>query len=351
MTANPRDRASQPLAATMSPASDHQRTGLMFLGAPRVPEMVRYARLAEQRGFESVWVAETRLTRDAFVPMAAIAEATEHIKIGSGIVNVYTRNPVLLAISFAALHELAPGRIIIGLGAGAKAVLEPQGIAFDRPLTRMREYLHVLPQLLQGETVTFHGETVTVDGARLDDEMTAGSGAALSDRLPIYMGVTGPRALELTGQVADGVMLNALLPTSYVAHARERMAAGAKRSGRDPREIDITMAVVVSPDEDSRVGKDRARRFAALYISMFPKLASGTGLEESFMAEIRASFDADGLEAAAAVIPDAVVDTLCAAGTPEECRKRLDEYRAAGVAVPILAPLEPSTQFAIETLI
>jgi 5,10-methylenetetrahydromethanopterin reductase len=110
------------------------------------------------------------------------------------------------------------------------------------------------------------------------------------------------------------------------------------------------MAIVVSPDQDSRVGKDRARRFAALYISMFPKLAGGTGLEESFMAAIRARFHAEGLEAAASGIPDSVVDLLCAAGTPEECRARLDEYRAAGVAVPILAPLEPSAEFAIETL-
>ena len=120
------------------------RTGLLFLGAPAVPEMVALAQRAERAGYESVWVAETRLTRDAIAPVAAIALGTERLRVATGIVNVYTRNPVLLALTFATLDELAPGRIVMGLGAGSPRVLAPQGVEFDRPLTRLREYCEVI---------------------------------------------------------------------------------------------------------------------------------------------------------------------------------------------------------------
>ena len=152
------------------------RTGLLFLGAPAVPEMVSISQRAEAAGFESAWVAETRLTRDAIAPAAAIALGTERLRVGTGIVNVYTRNAVLLALTFATLDEIAPGRIVMGLGAGSPLVLAPQGIAFDRPLTRLREYCEVIPRLLAGETVTYTGDYVQLDAARIE----AGSGSYLT---------------------------------------------------------------------------------------------------------------------------------------------------------------------------
>ena len=124
------------------------RAGLLFLGAPAVPEMVSLARRAEAAGFESAWVAETRLTRDAITPVAALALATERMRVGTGIVNVYTRNPVLLALTFATLDELAPGRIVMGLGAGSPLVLAPQGVPFTRPLTPGDAHGRAMAQLL-----------------------------------------------------------------------------------------------------------------------------------------------------------------------------------------------------------
>src|SRR3712207_9474888 len=117
----------------MSADTASERTGFIFAGAPSIPEMVALAQRAEKAGFESVWIAETRMTRDAFVPMAAMAQATETIRVGSGIVNVYTRGPVVLAITFRGLAELAPGRIVLGLAAGSPNVPAPQGFAFARP--------------------------------------------------------------------------------------------------------------------------------------------------------------------------------------------------------------------------
>ena len=214
--------------------------------------------------------------------MAAIAAATERVRLGSAILNVYTRNPVVIAITFVSLDELAPGRIVMGLGAGSPLVLAPQGQPFTRPL-----YAHA----------RVRGGAASAD-ARRDGELQrqddqprrrphrgpARGRRARSRRRRrrsrIYLGVTGAPALELAGESADGVLLNVCLPTAYVTRARGLIEQGARRAGRDFSAIEIGLMLVVSPDEDSRRGKDRARRFIALYLSLFPNIARETGLPE-----------------------------------------------------------------------
>lgn len=326
------------------------RLGLLFAGAPRVPEIVRLAQRAEERGFESVWMAETRMTRDGFVPLAAMAAATRRIRLATGIVNVYTRGPVVLAISFAALEELAPGRIVMGLGAGSPLVLAPQGVAWEKPVARLREYVDVMRPLLRGDEVRYEGEFVHLDGARIEDVLAGGDGTIAKGGLPLYLGVTGRRAVELAGELADGVLFNVCLPTEYVERARGWLAEGGRRAGRDPIEIDVAMAILTSADADSATGRERARRFCALYLSLFPNIARETGLDPELVAETRAAFEQGGVDAAARLVPERVVDLLCAAGTPAECQARLDEYRAAGIALPVVTPLEGSIELAIDTL-
>jgi len=321
----------------------NNRIGLGLLGAPDVLKMVELAQLAEARGFESVWVAETRLTRDGIAPCAAIAMATTRLKIATGIVNVYTRGAVLTAVSFVSLDEVSQGRIIMGLGTGSPLVLKPQGVEFHKPLTRLRETIDVVQALIRGEEVTFTGETIQVAGAKL--EMTPPR-----SHIPLYLGVTGPKALELAGEKGDGVMLNAFLPTSYVKRALVRVEAGAKRTGKNLAEVDISGALVVSVDTDSKTAKDRSRFFIGLYLSLFPNIAQETQLPDDLVQQARAAFSQGGPEAAAAYIDDDVVDYLTASGTPEECRRKIEAYRAAGVQMPILFPLDPNVQMAIETL-
>ena len=326
------------------------RTGLLFLGAPAVPEMVSLARRAEAAGFESAWVAETRLTRDAITPVAALALATERMRIGTGIVNVYTRGPVLLALTFATLHELAPGRIVMGLGAGSPLVLAPQGVAFDRPLTRLREYCEVIPRLLAGEAVSYRGQCIELDGARIEDVLARDGGVGAHARVPLYLAATGPRAVEYAGEVADGVLLNVCLPVSYVRERRQRLAAGAERVGRDPSAVEVAMCVVVSPHADAQRGRDAARRFIAVYLSLFPNVARETGLEPEVVRRLSDAFADGGVDAAAPFVGDDVVDLLTASGSVEDCRRRLDEYREAGVDLPILAPVEGALELTIDAL-
>ena len=328
-----------------------RRTGLLFVGAPSVPEMVALARRAEDRGFDSLWVAETRMTRDGFVPLAAIAAATERVRVGTGIINVYTRNPVVIAISFVALEELAPGRVQMGLGPGSPLVLAPQGHGFERPLTRLREYCAVIPRLIRGEEVSYEGEAVRLNGAHVEDLLSERSEiGGPRTRIPLWLGVTGPRALEYAGEVADGVMMNVCLSTDYVRDALGRIERGARRAGRSLGDLEIGMGLATAPHEVSEEGKRGAARFIALYLTMFPNIARVSGVDEAILRSARRAFEEDGLEAAAAHIGADLVDRLAVAGTPDECRARLDEYRAAGVQLPIVAPLEGAAELAVETL-
>jgi 5,10-methylenetetrahydromethanopterin reductase len=308
------------------------RYGLAFLGAPRVPEMVELARLAEEVGCESVWIAETRITRDGFVPAGAIAARTERIGIGTGIVNVFTRGPVLSAISFATLDETSGGRAIAGLGAGSPLVLAAQGQGFDKPLTRLREYVEIQRLLLRGGPVDYEGQTVRLAGAQLEFDPVRAD-------IPVHLGVTGPKALEVAGEIADGAMLNGFLPPEYVRRARERIAAGAERAGRDLSAIDISMAMITSSDPDGQAARDAARPFVAMYMTRMPNIAAEMGFDDAELGRVRAAVAEGGLEAGLPFVTDAMVTAVTVSGTPDECRARIADYRAAGVGLPILFPL------------
>ncbi len=336
----------------MSAGTGVTRTGLLFSGAPSVPEMVELAKRAEARGVDSLWIAETRMTRDAFVPMAAMAAATERIRVASGIVNVFTRNPVVLAVSFIGLEELAPGRIVMGLGTGSPLVLSPQGVPFAKPLSRLREYCEVIPRLIRGEEVTYSGETVLLEGARVEDLLSQSAGVGgPRTRIPLCLGVTGPKALEYAGEVADSVLMNSCLGTDYVRRARELIGRGAERAGRSVDEIEIGIGLATAVGDKSAAAKRIAARWIGLYVSLFPNIARETGIDPATLGRITSAFAERGVDAAAEQVGDDVVDRLAVAGTPEECRARLDEYRAAGVDVPVVTPLEGTWDVALETLV
>jgi 5,10-methylenetetrahydromethanopterin reductase len=311
--------------------------------------MVRLSQKAEAAGFDSVWVAETRMTRDGFTAVAAIAAQTQAIRVGTGIVNVFTRNPVLMAVSFASLEELAPGRILMGLGTGSPKILAPQGVPFDKPLTRLREYVEVITRLVRGEVVTYSGETVEVTDACIEDRLSSDEGET-RPHVPLYLGTTGPKALEFAGEVADGVLMNGCLPADYVASRMELLDRGARRKGRTLEDIEVAMSIVVSPHEDGQIGRDVARRFVTLYLAAMPNIAKESGVPSARIDVIRAAYEQHGLERAMECVDDEIVCHLSAAGTPAECRAKLDEYRASGVSVTVLTAPGPEIERAIDFL-
>src|SRR5262249_55623064 len=152
-----------------------------------------------------------------------------------------------------------------------------QGVEFNRPLTRLREYCEVIPRLIAGEEVTYHGSAGNLEAARVQEVLGRRGGAGRRTAIPPFLGATGPRAVEYAGEVADGVLLNVCLRTGYAAERRDRMLAAARRAGRTGGPAEVAMCIVVSPHADGRTGRDGARRFIAVYLSLFPNVARETG--------------------------------------------------------------------------
>src|SRR5215475_13399650 len=186
-----------------------ERLGFCFLDRPSVEKQIELVKTIERLGYESAWVTETRLARDAFTVLGAFAAVTSRIKLCTGIVNSWTRGAALMAMTLATLDEMVPGRVICGLGAYWDPLAWKQGIERRKPVTQMREYVHVLRRLLALEAgVTFEGEFVHVRDVTLD----LGHGALRTAKdVKIYLGPTGPVMTKTAGEIADGALLNGLI--------------------------------------------------------------------------------------------------------------------------------------------
>jgi len=316
-----------------------RQVALYLQDAHPVREAMELVRYAEAKGFDAVWQAESRLVREATVPMAAFAAVTERIKVGSGVVNTWTRNPALLASTFSTLDDLAPGRVLLGIGAWWDPLARKVGIERRHPLQAMREVVGVVRDLLADRRVTFFGEHVHLDGVELDYVHQERRPKAV----PIYIGATGEKMLELAGEIADGVLLNYLVSPTYDAQAMEHLALGAKRAGRSVEDLDRPQLVVCSMESDRDRALDAARGLVTQYLGQQPHIMAASGVPEDLLAEIGRVLTwpatKEEIDRAAALVPDEVVQQITASGTPEECVAKVEEYVAAGCTCPVLYPL------------
>ncbi len=315
------------------------RIALYLQDGHPVREDMEYAVLAERRGFEAVWQAESRLAREATVPMAAFAAVTNRIRIGAGVVNVWTRNVGLLAATFATLDDLAPGRIMLGLGAWWEPLASKVGVDRRKPVLAMRETVEVARRLLAMERVTFDGEFVRVN----DIELDIVHGERVPRRVPVYVGATGMVMMELAGEIADGAMLNYMVSPLYTIEAVKALAAGAAKAGRRLEDVDRPQLIVCSVDRDRAVALDRSRALLTQYLGQQPQLMTASGVSEELIGDIGRILTWPAsqaeIEAAMRLVPDDVVQLITASGTPDECRAKVREYVDAGCTCPILYPL------------
>ena len=324
------------------------RVALYLQDKHPIRDGIRYAQHAEARGFEAVWQAESRLVREATVPMAAFAATTERIKVGSGVVNCWTRNVGLMAATFVTLDDLAPGRIMLGIGAWWEPLASKVGVRRERPLGAMREYVEVVRRLVAMENVTFHGEFVDVE----DIEIDVVHGDRSPRDVPIYLGATGMRMMELAGEVADGALLNYLVSPAYNATALEHLASGAARAGRAVGDVDRPQLVVCSLDEDRDVALERARELVTQYLGQQPHIGKASGVDQSLLDDIAKVLTwpagPEEIRRAMGLVPDEVVQMITASGTPDECRAKVREYVDAGCTCPVLYPLGDDVEAMID---
>ncbi len=326
-----------------------QRVALYLQDAHDLRDGLEYVRYAEQRGFEAVWQAESRLVRDAIVPMAAYAAVTERLKVGSGVINNWTRNIGLLAATFLTLDDLAPNRVLCGIGAWWDPLARNVGIERKKPLQAMRETVEVLRRLLRMERVTFHGEFHHVDGIELD----VVHGRREPRHVPILIGATGGKMMELAGEIADGVVLNYCVPPEYNDDALEALERGARRAGRKMDSIDRPQLIVCSVDHDRDRALDSTRELLTQYLAQQPHIAQASGVSPEIVAQIQSILGwpatHEQITRAKHFVPDDLLTRITASGTPDEARRKVEEYRKHGATCPILYAVGGDVRLMVDT--
>src|SRR5437899_6091885 len=304
-----------------------QRVAMYLQDKHEIREGMAYAQYAEQRGFEAMWQAESRLVRDAIVPMAAFAAVTERIKVGSGVINNWTRNIGLLAATFLTLDDLAPNRIICGIGAWWDPLAKQVGIERKKPLKAMRETIEVMQRLLRMERVTFHGEFHHVDGIELD----VVHGRREPRNVPIYIGATHMGMMELAGEIADGVVLNYCVPPEYNHEALKHLEIGAKKAGRNLDDIDRPQLIVCSVDQDHQRAVQAAKELITQYLAQQPHIAQASGTAPETVKQVQSILGwpatREQIHQAMQFVPDELIERITARGTPDEVRAKVVEYK------------------------
>lgn len=330
------------------PSSDYP-VALYLQDAHDLRRGIELVRRAEALGFHAVWQADSRLVRDAVVPMAAFAAATDRIRIGSGVLDIWTRNAARLASTFSTLDDLAPGRILCGLGAWWDPLAAKVGIDRARPLRVMREIVQAARGLLANETVSIDGYHVHLDGVELDyvyQERRAKD-------VPIYIGATGMQMMELAGEIADGVVLNYLVDPAYNVGALAALQDGAARAGRTLDDLDRPQLVVCSIDRDRSAALDGARLMVTQYLGQQPHIMKASGVPQELLDEIGQVLTwpatHEQVAAASRLVPDDVVQRCTAAGEPEEVVAKVGDYVANGCTCPILYPLGADVELMLQT--
>ncbi len=308
------------------------RIGIAFSGGASPREIVECVRLAEALGYESAWVAEGH-GGDQFAVLAACAAQTSTIRLGTAITSVFVRTAPTIAMAAASVDDISGGRFILGLGSSHKVQVEREhGAPYGKPLTRVREFVAIIRALLRDGEVSYAGQTVRIEGFDLWFTPQRPS-------LPIYLSAVFPRMLALCGEIADGVILTrSSLATA--APVRERLAEGANRVGRDPSRIEVASLLPTAVAPSRREALDMLRPGLAFYAGFFPRY-NRLMVEHGFAAEaaaVAAAWSRGDRAAAERAVSDAMIDAASVAGTPEECRERVEAYRRSGIELPILSP-------------
>jgi 5,10-methylenetetrahydromethanopterin reductase len=304
------------------------------------------AKYAEERGFSEIWQADTRLARDCVVMMSAFLAQTKKLRLGSGVLPIWTRNPAVIAATWSTMWELAGktedgrSRVMLGLGAWWEPIAGRVGVKRERPLKAMREHIEVLRQLFTMEEVTYQGEFISLDRVKLD----VAYGDTSPRDIPLYIGATGDKMLEMSGEICDGVVLNYVVSVEYIRRAVSLVEKGAKKAGKTLAEVDRPeLLVCCLSDENPAAAMAEGKKLVAYYLATEPHIMKASNVAEELLEKVQSIMSWPATEEdyikAGQVIPDEVVRSLMAVGTTEECRAKVAEYIAAGVTCPILYPM------------
>jgi 5,10-methylenetetrahydromethanopterin reductase len=324
---------------------------LLMLGNVPIAQMVERAKLAEANGYDTLWVADERFYREVYATLAILAQHTTRVRLGTCVTDPFSRHPALTAMAIATLDEISNQRAILGFGAGISGFAE-LGIVRKKPAAAVREAIHVVRELLKGETVDFHGDVIGFTNGKL-------SFKPVRSNIPVYVASNGPLGQRMTGAVADGAIMEGCGSVEEAKAFRAILAEGAKKRGRDLSAVKVVARLNACVGADGTKARDGvrlgvARMLAAGRLKFRTAEAQGLTLSPEAIAPFANVHYAAGAAPYTPLLPlvtDRHVDAFTLAGTVDEVAAHMTALRQAGVDSFIVMPLACEGSTAEETLV
>jgi 5,10-methylenetetrahydromethanopterin reductase len=321
-----------------------RKLGIGFSGSPYgASEIAKISKLAEDYGFTSMWIAEDYFLRDSVTLLTSAALATSKINLALGVVNPFTRHPVLIAQTAASLSELSKGRFILAMGTGEKTLIESMGISFNHPLTTMRESVEIIRGLLSGKRVRLNGNVFSINDVRLgenpyisypDDDF--GHNSSYSS-VEIFLAAIGPKMLALARVVGDGVLLTAGITEKKVEEAKLLLygigSSGSKKTKTARFHIAGYIVTCLGAPTKS------IKRLVADTARFWPENLIASGVQEDKVRRVGDVLAKKGMAAAIDLVTEDMIRAIVALGSAKDIEAKVEEYRRAGMDLPILLPM------------
>jgi 5,10-methylenetetrahydromethanopterin reductase len=301
------------------------------------------AMLAEKKGFQYTWITDHFNNRNVYVSLSLIANYTNRIMLGPGVTNPYLLHPVVTAQAVASLAEVAPARIVCGLGVGDKTTLNMLNVVQEKPLSAIKDTVTIIRSLTSGESASVHGDMFNVSGAKLSFRTPS--------PVKIFIGAQGPKMLMLAGEIGDGVLINASHPRdieSAVKHAKE----GAEKASRSFQELSVAAYTSFSIAQDHKKALKAVTPVVAYIVAGCPdSILEAHGVSTEVAAKIRDGISHGQWKEAFGQVTPEMVDAFSICGTPDTCMEKIRNLVKLGVTQFVVgSPIGPNVREAINEI-
>ncbi len=312
-----------------------KRMAVTLPAGPSIEQTIKRLKWAEDNGYPDAWFSDSGAP-DSLTQVAAVAHHTNSIRIGVAVTPVYTRTPAVLAATANVLEQLLPGRFIMGLGSSSQTIMGAwNGIALDKPLTRVKDTALMVRSMLKGEKSDFDLTTLKSRGYRQ---------APLENPPPLYLAALQPKMIEMAAEIGDGVIFN-LWPKSALPKMMEHVKIGAERAGKNWEDVEIVNRAMVLATDDKEAGRQLFRAaFAPYYATpVYNNFLAWSGYEDAANTISEGWAEKDRAKTGGA-LTDALIDEIAIIGTEDEIRARIREDARGGIHTHIVAPMAASPE-------
>ena len=310
--------------------SKQKRIAVTLPMGPDIADSIELVQWAEANGIDDVWFSDA-MAPDSLTMVAVVAPHTQRLRVGVAVTPVYTRTPAVFAATANVLAQMLPGRFVLGLGSSSQAIMERfNGIALERPLTRVKETAIMVRSMLAGEKSDFALNTLSSRGYRQE---------ALPEPPPIYLAALRPKMIEMAAETGDGVVFN-LWPKKALPKMMEHVAAGAKRAGKRVEDIEIVNRSFVMVTDDVEAGRAQFRNYYTPYYAnpVYNDFLKWAGYQDEAEG-VLAGWAARDRQLSTSSITDEIIDAVAIIGNAEEVHARVREQTEAGIDTTIVSPI------------